>query len=136
MACMIPAEPEEGSPEMDNYDREHLFAVLAELHKRGIDGGALDAAFSYFERHKNDEGVPLPFARVSRVRVEAFGAEPHTVQYVLYDHAKHFSKVLGETCVAWGEEVLERDLNFSASSDYAWKGRLILHCEISGGRSD
>lgn len=115
-----------------NYDREHLVAVLETLGHGAPEPDAVTEARAFLDRHKND----VPFARVSRVRIEAFGADPHTVRYVLYDHAHHFSKVLGETSVSWGEEVLERDLNFTPSSDYAWKGRLILHCDVSGGSSD
>lgn len=67
---------------------------------------------------------------ISRIRMDAYGNSPGDVSNTLYPHADEIEKLLGVP-VSRGEFVVERCLEEPDDSVFAFKGRLILHPDIS-----
>ena len=67
---------------------------------------------------------------ISRIRLDAYGQTADAVERTLYPHADEFEKVLGVS-VSRGECVIERQMEEQEHSMFAFKGRLILHPDIS-----
>lgn len=67
---------------------------------------------------------------ISRIRLDAYGRTPGDVSETLYPHADYIEEMLG-VGVSRGEFVVERNLEEPEESVFAFKGRLILHPDIS-----
>jgi hypothetical protein len=67
---------------------------------------------------------------ISRIRLDAYGPTADHVERTLYPHADQIEKLLG-VGVSRGECVIERQLEEPFDSPFTFKGRLILHPDIS-----
>lgn len=69
---------------------------------------------------------------ISRIRLDAYGKSPEDVANTLYPHADLIEgpAVLGVP-VSRGECVIERQLGEPEGSAFAFRGRLVLHPDIS-----
>lgn len=66
---------------------------------------------------------------LTRIRLDAFGETPGAVTDTLYPHANLIEEMLGRE-ISRGEFVVERCLPEPDDSEFAFKGRLVLHVPL------
>lgn len=64
---------------------------------------------------------------ISRIRIETYGRCASHVEEQLLEFAAHCDEKIGASECAYGEMVIERQLEEPYGSEFAFKGRQILH---------
>jgi hypothetical protein len=67
---------------------------------------------------------------ISRIRIDAYGRTASDVEAQLLDFATACDEKVGASSCAYGEMVIERQLEEPYGSDFAFKGRQLLHPSI------
>lgn len=67
---------------------------------------------------------------LSRIRLDAYGGSADEVERTLYPHAAEMERLLGVS-VSRGECVIERQVDEPEDGPFAFRGRLLLHPDIS-----
>lgn len=72
-----------------------------------------------------------PFGgQIARVRIDAYGESAGEVEATLLEYASRCDAASQASEVAYGECVIERNLDEEWGKTYSWRGRLILHPTI------
>lgn len=72
---------------------------------------------------------PFP-GQIARVRIDAYGESASEVEATLLEYASRCDAAMQASECAYGECVIERNLEEQWGETYSWRGRLILHPTI------
>lgn len=71
-----------------------------------------------------------PNGLIARIRIDAYGSTAGETELMLLNFATECDKATGRPTCAYGEQVIERNMDEPYGSTFAFKGRLILHPDL------